>query len=353
MIHSPGKNGCRSPTSASVSMRWSRDCCSWRVQDGPDREVYFEQVAVPGREAAFDFTDGSDLGVTIGGVPFAHLLFEWVLSYSKWTYVGLALSETFEALVAGLQGALWTLGAVPAVLRHDNLSAATHELKRSGGRQLTARFQQVLDHYGLDRRRPHDRVKPRRRAGAPAVRGRAAGCRHRCRVLSPGLRGGAVDEPRYAGVAEGRRDPLRAAGRGAAGRKRRPRPRAARPFRDGACAGELGARPHCGGRFPMSESTAVTADHLRRLACLYALPRASDFPRFELDNTVTPTPVNPLGAKGVGEVRAIHRQCRRRRPDRFRRAAPRHDAAAREAVAHHSGPRDSQQFRPLIEPATL
>ena len=29
----------------------------WRVQYGPDREVYFEQVAVPGREAAFDFTD--------------------------------------------------------------------------------------------------------------------------------------------------------------------------------------------------------------------------------------------------------------------------------------------------------
>ena len=35
------------------------------------------------------------------------------------------------------------------MLRHDNLSAATHELKRSGGRQLTVRFQQVLDHYGL------------------------------------------------------------------------------------------------------------------------------------------------------------------------------------------------------------
>ena len=121
----------------------------WRVQYGPDREVYFEQVAVPGREAAFDFTDASDLGVTIRGVPFPHLLFEWVLSYSKWTYVGLAFSETFEALVAGLQGALWTLGAAPAWLRHDNLSAATHELKRSGGRQLTVRFQQVLDHYGL------------------------------------------------------------------------------------------------------------------------------------------------------------------------------------------------------------
>jgi carbon-monoxide dehydrogenase large subunit len=34
----------------------------------------------------------------------------------------------------------------------------------------------------------------------------------------------------------------------------------------------------------------------------YALPRATDFPRFEVHSTVTPTPVNPLGAKGVGEA---------------------------------------------------
>ena len=65
----------------------------WRVQYGPEREVYFEQVAVPGREAAFDFSDASDLGVTLGGVAFPHLLFECVLSYSRWTYVSLALSE--------------------------------------------------------------------------------------------------------------------------------------------------------------------------------------------------------------------------------------------------------------------
>ena len=37
----------------------------------------------------------------------------------------------------------------------------------------------------------------------------------------------------------------------------------------------------------------------------YALPRASDFPRFELDSTVTPTPMNPLGAKGIGEAGTI------------------------------------------------
>jgi carbon-monoxide dehydrogenase large subunit len=34
----------------------------------------------------------------------------------------------------------------------------------------------------------------------------------------------------------------------------------------------------------------------------YAFPRAVDFPRFELTEAVTPTPVNPMGAKGVGEA---------------------------------------------------
>ncbi len=34
----------------------------------------------------------------------------------------------------------------------------------------------------------------------------------------------------------------------------------------------------------------------------YALPRAIDFPRFELTAACTPTPVNPQGAKGIGEA---------------------------------------------------
>ena len=37
----------------------------------------------------------------------------------------------------------------------------------------------------------------------------------------------------------------------------------------------------------------------------YAVPRAKHFPRMELDNTVTPTPINPLGAKGIGELGTI------------------------------------------------
>ena len=37
----------------------------------------------------------------------------------------------------------------------------------------------------------------------------------------------------------------------------------------------------------------------------YALPRASWLPNLELDETVTPSPVNPLGVKGVGEAGTI------------------------------------------------
>jgi carbon-monoxide dehydrogenase large subunit len=37
----------------------------------------------------------------------------------------------------------------------------------------------------------------------------------------------------------------------------------------------------------------------------YALPKAEDLPRLELARTETPTPVNPLGAKGVGESGTI------------------------------------------------
>nr|MBA2681840.1 molybdopterin-dependent oxidoreductase [Ktedonobacteraceae bacterium] len=37
----------------------------------------------------------------------------------------------------------------------------------------------------------------------------------------------------------------------------------------------------------------------------YAMPIATEFPQFELDHTVTTTPVNPLGVKGVGEAGTI------------------------------------------------
>ncbi len=141
--------------SASQLRTLQRRIRDWRALHGPDREVFFEQVHPPGREAQIDFTHATELGVTIEGVAFAHLLFEFVLSHSGWRWVGLALGETYEALMDGLQGALWALGGIPEVARTDNLSAATHELKRSGGRALTDRFRDLLNHYGLRSTRIH------------------------------------------------------------------------------------------------------------------------------------------------------------------------------------------------------
>ena len=84
----------------------------WRALNGPDREVYFEQEHPPGREAQIDFTHYGELGITIGGEPLEHLLFQFVLIHSGWRYAEVAYGKTFTALVSGLQGALWELGGV-------------------------------------------------------------------------------------------------------------------------------------------------------------------------------------------------------------------------------------------------
>src|SRR5207247_1585623 len=128
----------------------------WRAERGPDKEVYFPQEHLPGRMGSMDFTHATELGVTIMGVLFVHLFFQLVLAYSGWRFVDLAFGETFEALVKGLQGGLWALGGVPDKVRQDNLSAATHELAKTGGRALTRRFAEVVEHYGFE----SSRIRP-------------------------------------------------------------------------------------------------------------------------------------------------------------------------------------------------
>jgi len=43
----------------------------WRALRGPEREVFFEQEHVPGREAAIDFTERTSLGVRVAGQALA------------------------------------------------------------------------------------------------------------------------------------------------------------------------------------------------------------------------------------------------------------------------------------------
>ena len=87
--------------------------------------------------------------MTIAGQPFPHLLFQLILSHLGWRHAEVATGETFLALQQGLQSALWTLGGVPQVVRSDNTSAATHEMRRSRGRALNDAYRALLDHYGL------------------------------------------------------------------------------------------------------------------------------------------------------------------------------------------------------------
>ena len=143
-----------SPAQLRTLQRRLRD---WRALHGPEQEVFFPQVHPPGREAQMDFTDAGELRVNIAGLPLPHLFFEFILSHSGWRFVDLAFGETFEALQKGLQGALWALGGLPQVVRTDNLSAATHELKETKGRTLTQRYAALLEHYGLQATRTNPR----------------------------------------------------------------------------------------------------------------------------------------------------------------------------------------------------
>ena len=136
--------------SASQLRTLQRRLQDWRALNGPDQEVYFPQEHPPGREAQLDFTHCNSLGVTIGGRPYRHRLFQLVLSHSGWRYAEVATGETFLALKQGLQNALWELGGTPRVIRSDNTSALTHEMRRSRGRALNDNYAELLDHYGME-----------------------------------------------------------------------------------------------------------------------------------------------------------------------------------------------------------
>lgn len=119
----------------------------WKATSGPKREVFFPQQHIPGRQSQSDFTWMNDLCITISGARFDHLLYHFTLTYSNWESVTLCFSESFESLSAGLQNALWELGAVPQEHRTDSLSAAVSP--PSSRQEFTLRYQGLLDHYGL------------------------------------------------------------------------------------------------------------------------------------------------------------------------------------------------------------
>ena len=125
-----------------------RAIAAWRAMAGPEKTVIFAQVHAPGEAAQSDFTHMTDLGVTIAGQPFPHLLFHLVLTYSNVEAIRLCFGETFEALAEGIEAALWQIGGVPQTHRTDHLTAAVQQ-DEEGREAFTQRYQALMRHYDL------------------------------------------------------------------------------------------------------------------------------------------------------------------------------------------------------------
>jgi hypothetical protein len=120
----------------------------WRATAGPAKEVFFGQVHHPGRLCASDFTHMKSLSVTIGGQPFDHLVYHFVLTYSNWESVTICFSESFESLSEGIQNAVWELGGVPQRHRTDRMSLAVNNA--SDEKEFTERYTGLLGYYGME-----------------------------------------------------------------------------------------------------------------------------------------------------------------------------------------------------------
>jgi transposase InsO family protein len=122
----------------------------WRATCGGEREVFFAQEHPPGRQGLSDFTDAGKLGVTIAGTPFAHRLYQFALAHSGWRSAEVVEGgESFVALAAGMQSALWRLGGAPEEHRTDSLSAAFKNLPYLKCREWTERYAALCAHYGM------------------------------------------------------------------------------------------------------------------------------------------------------------------------------------------------------------
>jgi transposase len=122
----------------------------WRLQHGPDKEVFFPQERSPGRTVQLDWTHATELGITIGGQRYEHMLCHVVLPYSNWQWATRCQSESLLSLRHGLQEALERLGKAPAELQVDNSTAATHQIAVGlAERTFNREFLSICEHFGL------------------------------------------------------------------------------------------------------------------------------------------------------------------------------------------------------------
>ena len=122
----------------------------FREQHGPEKDVVLAQHHEPGKVMQLDWTHAEELGVTIQGRAFPHLLCHAVLPYSNWEWAIVCHSESLLSLKAGAQSAFWALGGVTALLQTDHSSTATHQLKRGeAARGFNTEYLALCAHLGV------------------------------------------------------------------------------------------------------------------------------------------------------------------------------------------------------------
>ena len=133
--------------------RWSqlrtlhRRIRKWRALKGPDQDVKFPQIHLPGAQSQSDWTHCNELNVIIDGQPFPHMLFHFMLPYSRWETPFISYSESFDNLTMGYMKAVTELGSLAGEHRTDNLTAAVNN---HGNRHVfTERWTAFLTHYGV------------------------------------------------------------------------------------------------------------------------------------------------------------------------------------------------------------
>ncbi len=82
--------------------------------------------------------------VTIAGEPFRHMLYHFMLPFSRWEFVWICFTESFETLTGGYSRAVRALGAVAEEHRTDNLAAAVPIGEKH---VFQTRWEHFLSHY--------------------------------------------------------------------------------------------------------------------------------------------------------------------------------------------------------------
>jgi transposase InsO family protein len=122
----------------------------WHHLHGSGCEVIFNQCHQPGQQGISDFTEFTDIVITIKGKFFSHKLYHFRLTYSGWSYMQVVQGgESYAALSDGLQNALWLLGGSPKEHRTDSLAAAFKNLSKSAQDDQTQMYADLCKHLNM------------------------------------------------------------------------------------------------------------------------------------------------------------------------------------------------------------